>query len=115
LAIESTSGDVLCSGHVQGNVTVKTISGNVIGDKRLSGQALEIATHSGDIRLASCYSDTSKFSTNCGSMNLRNLHNEAYIAIYEQGDVFVQGMDGSANIFVKKVCHSLFDLEIIVE
>jgi hypothetical protein len=38
-----------------------------------------------------------------GSMNLRNLHNEAYIAVYERGNVNVQGMDGSANIFVKQV------------
>jgi DUF4097 and DUF4098 domain-containing protein YvlB len=69
LSIQSGSGEVLCSGNVQGNIAIKTISGNVIGDKRLTGQALEISTESGDIRLASCYSDYSKFSTNTGALS----------------------------------------------
>jgi DUF4097 and DUF4098 domain-containing protein YvlB len=103
LSIQSGSGEVICSGNVQGNIAIKTTSGNVIGDKRLTGQALEISTESGDIRLASCYSDYSKFSTNTGSMYLRNLHHEAYVAVYERGDVNVLGMDGSANVFVKQV------------
>ena len=36
-------------------------------------------------------------------MNLRNIHNESYVAIYEEGDVKIQGLDGSTNIFIKKV------------
>ena len=35
-------------------------------------------------------------------MHYRNIHNESYIACYENGDVKVQGIDGSTNIFVKK-------------
>ena len=54
-------------------------------------------------RVASSYADQSKFTSNTGSMNLRNLHNENYIAVYERGDVNAHGIDGSANIFVKKV------------
>ena len=38
-----------------------------------------------------------------GSMNLRNIHNVTYVAVYEQGDVKMTGLDGDANIFVKKV------------
>ena len=38
-----------------------------------------------------------------GSMNLRNLHNESYIAIYEEGNCKAHGIDGACNIFVKKV------------
>ena len=53
--------------------------------------------------VASSYSDQAKFSTNKGSMNLRNIHNESYIAVYEEGDVKMQGLDGSTNIFIKKV------------
>ena len=53
--------------------------------------------------VASSYSDQAKFSTNKGSMNLRNIHNESYVAIYEEGDVKIQGLDGSTNIFIKKV------------
>ena len=51
----------------------------------------------------------SKFVTNKGKINLRNIHNESYIACYENGDVKVKGIDGSTNIFVKKG-----DLEIHV-
>lgn len=102
LNIESVSGDVLCEGAIQGTVKVNTDSGNVIGDKRFVGPSLDIHTESGDIRVASCYSDTSKFCTNKGSMNLRNIHNVTYIGVYDQGDVKVTGLDGDANIFVKK-------------
>ncbi len=40
-------------------------------------------------------------------MNLRNLHNDSYVAVYEKGDVSVQGLDGSVNIFVKEVKKSI--------
>ncbi len=145
--VESESGDVTCVGHIQartkvihnsrsrekqgevkvyfskqGTVKIKTRSGNVIGDKRFTGDALEIATDSGDIRLASCYSDTSSFYTNTGrqrmrrfetylrkthtfclgSLYLRNLHNESYMSVYEKGKVTVLGLDGSTSIFVKR-------------
>ena len=35
-------------------------------------------------RVASCYSDQSKFSTNTGNLFLRNIHNESYVAVYEK-------------------------------
>ncbi len=35
-------------------------------------------------------------------MNLKNIHNESYVAVYESGDVSIKGVDGSTNIFVKK-------------
>jgi hypothetical protein len=35
-------------------------------------------------RVASSYSEQSKFSTNRGSLFLRNIHNESYVAIYEE-------------------------------
>ncbi len=44
----------------------------------------------------------SKFVTNRGKLDLRNIHNESYIASYESGDVKVKGIDGSTNIFLKK-------------
>ena len=32
----------------------------------------------------------------------RNLHNESYVAVYEKGNVTMQGVDGSTNVFVKE-------------
>ena len=65
----------------------------------------KVETETGDIRIASSYCDQAKFCTNRGNMHLRNIHNESYIAIYEQGDLKIQGIDGSTNIFVKQVRH----------
>lgn len=102
ISLASVSGDIECSGLLQGDISIKTEDGNVISNRRFTGPALNVTTDSGDIRVASSYADESKFSSNTGSMNLRNLHNESFIAVYEQGDVNAHGIDGSANIFVKK-------------
>ena len=69
----------------------------------------KVETETGDIRIASSYCDQAKFCTNRGNMHLRNIHNESYIAIYEQGDLKIQGIDGSTNIFVKQVRHLFFN------
>jgi hypothetical protein len=42
--------------------------------------------------VASSYSEQSKFSTNRGNLYLRNIHNESYVAVYEEaslGTIFV--------------------------
>ena len=41
-------------------------------------------------------------------MNLRNIHNESYVAVYDEGDVKMQGLDGSTNIFIKKVNNNIW-------
>jgi hypothetical protein len=102
LIIKSESGDVFCRGAIQGSISIVTVEGNVVNDKRFLGPSLDITTDSGDIRVASCYSDQSKFSTNTGNLFLRNLHNESYVAVYEKGNVTMQGVDGSTNVFVKE-------------
>ena len=35
-------------------------------------------------------------------MVLRNLHNESYVALYKQGKVTMQGVDGCTNVFIKR-------------
>ena len=109
MAISTNSGDIVCTGHMQGSIKLGSTSGNVIAEQRFIGPSLDISTDTGDIRIASSYSDQSKFVTNKGKINLRNLHNESYVASYESGDVKIKGIDGSTNIFVKKG-----DLEIHV-
>jgi len=101
LIVQSESGDVYCNGAIQGSVSIVTGNGNVVNDKRFIGPSLDITTDGGDIRVASCYSDQSKFSTNTGNLFLRNLHNESYVAVYEKGNVTMQGVDGCTNVFVK--------------
>ena len=68
--------------------------GSVTADMRFIGPTLDITTDQGDIKIASCYSDQSKFSTRWGNMVLRNIHNESYITM--------QGVDGCTNVFMKK-------------
>merc|ERR1712027_307201 len=35
-------------------------------------------------------------------MRLRNIHNESYVAVYNEGNVKMQGVDGSTNVYIKK-------------
>jgi len=102
LIVQTERGDVLCNGSIQGSVSILTGSGNVVSNKRFVGPTLDVTTDNGDIRVASSYSDQSKFSTNSGNLYLRNIHNESYVAVYEQGSVTMLGVDGSTNVFVKK-------------
>jgi len=102
LIVQSEGGDVVCRGAIQGSVSIVTGEGCVTADKRFIGPSLDITTDQGDITVASCYSDQSKFSTRWGNMNLKNVHNESYVAVYEEGKVTMQGVDGSTNVFMKK-------------
>jgi len=102
LIIQSEAGAVVCKGAIQGSVSIVTGEGSVVADKRFIGPTLDITTDQGDIKIASCYSEQSKFSTRWGNMHLRNLHNESYVAVYEQGKVMMQGVDGCTNVFMKK-------------
>jgi len=101
LIIQSESGTVVCKGAIQGSVSIVTGGGDVLADKRFIGPTLDITTDQGNIMIASCYSDQSKFSTMSGNMTLKNLHNESYVAVYEKGKVSMQGVDGCTNVFMK--------------
>jgi len=102
LVIQSETGDIRCRGAIQGSVRIASGDGDVVSDKRFLGPSLDISTDNGDINVSSCYSDQSKFSSQTGHMDLRNVHNDSYVAVYEEGDVKMTGLDGTANIFMKK-------------
>ena len=95
-------GDVFLQGHIQGAVTISTaLDGDVVSELRITGPSLDVRTENGDIRVASSYAEEANFSTAHGDVVLRNLHNESNVAVYEKGNVHVQGLDGCTNIFVK--------------
>lgn len=102
LIIQSETGDIQCSGAIQGSVSIVSGDGDVVADKRFLGPSLDMSTDTGDIIVSSCYSDQSKFSTQTGTLQLRNVHNESYVAVYGEGDVTMAGVDGSTNVFIKK-------------
>merc|ERR1719189_1032904 len=35
-------------------------------------------------------------------MNLKNIHNESHVIVFENGNCKMQGVDGSTNIFIQK-------------
>ena len=37
-----------------------------------------------------------------GDLNLNNIHNQSYVAVYHQADVKMRGVDGTASVFIKK-------------
>ena len=102
LVIKSENGDIRCRGAIQGSVSITSGEGDVVSDKRFLGPSLDVTTDSGDISVSSCYSDQSKFSTQTGNLDLRNVHNDSYVAVYEEGQVKMSGLDGTANVFMKK-------------
>lgn len=101
LLVETESGDVTCSGAIQGSVRITTTSGNVRSDKRFTGPSLDINTESGDINITSSYSDQSKFTTLTGQLRLNNVHHTSYVAVYEMADVVMVGVDGTASVYMK--------------
>ena len=102
LLVQSEAGHVTCSGALQGSIAINTRAGNVSSDRRLTGPSLDINTESGNISVTSCYSDQSKFTTLTGKLNLSNIHNQTYVAVYHQADVKMRGVDGTASVFIKK-------------
>jgi len=101
LIVQTETGDVICNGAIQGSISIVTGDGHVVNDKRFLGPALDVTTDTGNIRVASSYSEQSKFSTNTGSLFLRNIHNESYVAVYEKGNATMMGVDGTTNVFLK--------------
>ena len=102
LKINTFSGEVTCFGSVQGRVYVSTEDGNVRGKGRFLGPQLEITTDAGDINISSCYSDRSKFVTRRGSMELKNMHNISSVEVSEEGNVMMQGLDGTTEVKISK-------------
>ena len=98
--MQSESGDIRFPSSVQGSVSVVSGSGAVAAEKRVLG--LDISTDTGPISVASCYSDQSKFSTQTGDMDLKNVHNDSYVAVYTDSRVKMSGIDGTANVFMKQ-------------
>ena len=89
-------------GAVQGRVFVDTGDGNVVGKGRFLGPQLEVSTDAGDINISSCYSDQSKFVTRRGSMELKNMHNISSVEVTEEGNVMMQGLDGTTEVNILK-------------
>jgi len=102
LKIDTFSGEVTCVGSVQGRVSVSTGDGNVKGKGRFLGPQLEVTTDAGDINISSCYSDQSKFVTRRGSMELKNMHNISSVEVSEEGNVMMQGLDGTTEVKILK-------------
>ena len=101
--MQSESGDIRFPSAVQGSVSVVSGSGAVAAEKRVLGPSLDISTDTtGPISVASCYSDQSKFSTQSGDMDLKNVHNDSYVAVYTNSIVKMSGIDGTANVFMKQ-------------
>ena len=61
LTVNTETGEVLCTGHIQGSVKITSASGNVVGEQRFIGPSLDVSTDTGDIRIASSYSDQVRY------------------------------------------------------
>ena len=57
MTVGTNGGDIVCTGHMQGTIKLNSVSGNVISEQRFIGPSLDISTDTGDIRIASSYSE----------------------------------------------------------
>ena len=102
LRLQSQTGEIRCSGAIQGSVNIVSGSGDVVSEKRFLGPSLDITTDSGDILISSCYSDQSRFTTNTGSMRLRNIHHDSSVSVLSEAEVSMTGVDGSTRVNMRK-------------
>ena len=107
IQLTSQSGNINCQGVTQGNITFQSESGvrfnnmnnkinNVIISSiqdihghRFQGPNLEIKTATGNISTESIYSDVSRFSSQKGNINLKNLHRQCYVTISDNGNLTI--------------------------
>lgn len=52
LNITTNSGEIFCSGHIQGAVKISSVAGAVVADQRFIGPSLDISTDSGDVSVS---------------------------------------------------------------
>ncbi|XP_065570567.1 uncharacterized protein LOC136033662 isoform X2 [Artemia franciscana] len=94
----SHGGNISCHGVTQGSINLETTCKGSIEGKRFQGPKVVVKTDSGDISVQSTYSDSSFFETKYGSMNLKNLHRQAKVNVFGEGNVDINGL----KIIVKK-------------
>ncbi|XP_011188622.1 protein FAM185A [Zeugodacus cucurbitae] len=99
LTLDSAGGNISCKGMLLGRVTVVETKdlGNISLDK-LQGDQLTCKTDAGNITTNSCYVEESKFVTNTGSLQLKNVHKRTEVDVQKSGELNMTGVHGNLTV-----------------
>lgn len=108
IKVESTSGDVVTEGSLQAtHIDLKTGLNSGIYCNNIKATSFTVVTHGGPIKVKSCYSEKSHFTTLMGNISLNSLHRSVNIDVIQQGNLHITGFDGnlcaslkSGNVFM---------------
>jgi len=102
IKMATNTGDILCYGSIEGNITAETASDGDFIARGVVGPRLKVTTDAGDICLwDDCHSEVSELYTRCGNITCKRLYGSAKVLIQEQGVATLTMVSGSAAIVVK--------------
>lgn len=100
ISVATSGGNITSEGLMHSNAILRTQqNGGIILNKFLC-QQLDVSTDSGDIDITSLYAVESKFTTDTGSIHIRNAHRNIDVDVRSQGDLIVDSLDGNLSALV---------------
>ncbi|KAG7310110.1 hypothetical protein JYU34_004652 [Plutella xylostella] len=102
IKVESAEGEVETEGRLQSTtIDLKTGLNAPISCNNIMSNSFSVTTHGGAIKVNSCYSDKSHFTTAMGDMNLDRLHRSVIIDVIQQGNLHITGFTGNLKASLK--------------
>ncbi|XP_044757998.1 uncharacterized protein LOC123316087 [Coccinella septempunctata] len=93
--VKTSIGDVTFRGVIQSSsIKVQVLEKGSVSINKLLGEDTCIATKYGNICVESSYCNRSKFMTENGDMNLRNIHKHCEVIHQNSGNVNITSLDG---------------------
>ncbi|XP_033151948.1 uncharacterized protein LOC117135665 [Drosophila mauritiana] len=97
----SENGNINCQGTLLGKITqIESHNGNIAMDK-LQGDSLNCSTKAGSIVTDCCYVEKSKFQTQTGRLELKNVHKSSQVHVHQSSDLNMTGVHGNLQITTK--------------
>ncbi|KAI8040085.1 uncharacterized protein LOC128254184 [Drosophila gunungcola] len=101
IKLYSENGNINCQGTLLGKITeIETHCGNISVDK-LQGDSLNCSTKAGSIVTDCCYVENSKFQTQTGRLELKNVHKTSQVHVHQSGEINMTGVHGNLQVMTK--------------
>lgn len=102
IKLASNTGDVMCYGTLEGNVSAVTLGDGDFTARSVVGPQLDVFTDRGDICVwDDCHSETTQLITNTGNITCNRLYSDAKICIKTEGVATLNIISGSVGCVVK--------------
>ncbi|EDV37979.1 uncharacterized protein Dana_GF13727 [Drosophila ananassae] len=101
ISLYSENGNINCQGTLLGKITeIETHNGNISMDK-LQGDNLNCSTKAGSIITDCCYVEKSKFQTETGRLELKNVHKTSEVHVHKSAELNMTGVHGNLQVVSK--------------